>query len=628
MCSIAGFLSFDASTLNWQETENLMQGALLSSAHRGPNHRGLLRVSQGFIGHNRLSITDLSSLGNQPMTDASGKYHLVLNGEIFNHKLLRGSLEKRGVSFQSHSDTEVLLQMLIHFGKEALNQLEGFFAFAFYDEEKESWLLARDRYGEKPFYYSSNSESFRFSSELRSLMKLGIDPKIDTSALSMLLQFSYIPAPSTILRDARKLEPGFCIEITKGSTSIEISKWYSHETKPWKGTDQQVVPKFKELLVGAVTRRLESDVPLGCFLSGGMDSSIVALLASRADSKLKTYSIGFPDRAFMDETRYAKEVALHLGTQHEVFELSSESFGNEIESVLNDLDEPFGDASALAMWLLAKETKKHISVALSGDGADELLGGYNKHEALLRSMEESNLNQALPSLALLLDIFPSGRNGAFSNKVRQIKRYASGLDKNLKSRYVYWSSFSDDTSHEDVVRSINVADKGARINHFIQDIRKDDFNSVLMADQKMVLQGDMLAKVDMMSMAHALEVRSPFLDFHVVEFINSLPSSWKINRSHRKILLKDAYGKDLPDSVFTRPKKGFEVPLEDLLRGPLKDKVHDLLSTERLQKQQLLRADLVQDILREFYLLRRSSHTSLIYSMYVFQHWYLRHIGN
>jgi asparagine synthase (glutamine-hydrolysing) len=173
-----------------------------------------------------------------------------------------------------------------------------------------------------------------------------------------------------------------------------------------------------------------------------------------------------------------------------------------------------------------------------------------------------------------------------------------------------------------------VADKGARINHFIQDIRKDDFNSVLMADQKMVLQGDMLAKVDMMSMAHALEVRSPFLDFHVVEFINSLPSSWKINRSHRKILLKDAYGKDLPDSVFTRPKKGFEVPLEDLLRGPLKDKVHDLLSTERLQKQQLLRADLVQDILREFYLLRRSSHTSLIYSMYVFQHWYLRHIGN
>ncbi|MFM9984027.1 MAG: asparagine synthase (glutamine-hydrolyzing) [Flavobacteriales bacterium] len=628
MCSISGYIVFDPSTLDWKETESLMRSALQQSTHRGPDHQGLLQVDCGFLGHNRLSITDLSALGNQPMSDASGKFHLVLNGEIFNHKALRADLEKRGVEFRSHSDTEVLLQMLICFGKEALNQLEGFFSFAFFDVEKGNWLFARDRFGEKPFYYSTDSGSFRFASELRSLIRLGIDKAIDTCSLSMLLQFSYIPAPSTIFRGVFKLEPGHCIEIEKSAKTILLTRWYKPETKVWRDPESEVIPRFRILLTAAVERRLESDVPLGCFLSGGMDSSVIALLASRANSKLKTYSIGFPDRSFMDETKYAKEVAAHLGTHHEVFELSSSSFGNEIEAVLNDLDEPFGDASALAMWLLARETKKHISVALSGDGADELLGGYNKHEALLRSMEETNLNHVLPSLALLLDIFPSGRNGRFSNKIRQIKRYASGLEKNLKSRYIYWSSFSDGSDSEDVLHELNVADKGARINHFIQDIRKDNFNSILLADQQLVLQGDMLAKVDMMSMAHALEVRAPFLDHQVVEFINSLPPTKKITRSNRKILLRESFGDALPESVFTRAKKGFEVPLEDLLRGPMKAMIQDLLSTDRLQKQKIFRPDVVQDILREFYLLRRSSPAAFIYSMYVFQHWYYKHVEN
>lgn len=626
MCSIAGYIAFHAPELNWDETENRMKQALLKSAHRGPDHTGILRIPQGFLGHNRLSITDLSDLGNQPMSDETGQFHLVLNGEIFNHRELREILENKGVRFRSKSDTEVLLHLLIQEGKQALDRLEGFFAFAFLNEKTGQCLIARDRFGEKPLYYSLDDRSLRFASELRSLMELGIEKRIDPCALSMLLQFSYIPSPSSIFQHVFKLAPGHCIEWDGIHKQCSTSAWYVSNVKPWTGRNEDIIPEFKRRLSDAVKRRLESDVPLGSFLSGGMDSSVVALLARNELPDLKTYSIGFPDRSFMDETKYAREVADYLGTRHEVFELSAQSFGEEIESVLDAIDEPFADASAMAVWLLARETKRHISVALSGDGADELLGGYNKHEALLRSMEETNANHVLPSLALLLDIFPSGRNGAIQNKIRQIKRYAGGLEMSLKSRYVYWSSFAEYPMHEDLVLHLNIADKGSRINQYIQNIRKEDFNTILLADQKLVLQGDMLPKVDVMSMAHALEVRSPFLDYNVVEFVNALPPANKISKSSRKILLRESFGGELPDSVFNRPKKGFEVPLEDLLRGPMKSMVYDLLSPDRLKKQQIFRVDLTEDTLREFYLLRRSAHTSLIYALVVFQHWYYRHV--
>jgi asparagine synthase (glutamine-hydrolysing) len=627
MCGIAGAYALKKNSENFFRRVEDTGHALAQIAHRGPDHSAVANLDRCVLGHNRLKILDLTAQANQPMSDASGRYTLVFNGEIFNYREIKKSLEDLGVSFQTASDTEVLLQLLIHQGAQALHRLNGFFAFAFYDAQSESLILARDRYGEKPLWYFQNDKELFFCSELKGLRCYEPPCEIDIVSLTLFLQFSYIPAPHSIYKNIFKLEPGHCI--VASNEAFKMFQWDKKIPESFEPKKPELVElEFRSILQDAVAIRMQADVNIGCFLSGGIDSSIIALLASQQTKQLKTFSVSFEDQPFLDETKYAEEVAQHLGSAHEVIPIYRKNLIDEMEIVWNHLDEPFSDSSSIAVSLLSSHVKKSVTVALSGDGADEIFGGYNKHLAIWRSIHSNMSNAILPYFMPIIDILPESRNSKIGNKFRQLKRFAHGLDGSIKDRYVLWASWANEKLCEELVTQEVSVRKGARINSFVQDIVADNFNSVLYADQKLVLSNDMLTKVDSMSMLHALEVRPPFLDFRVVEFVNALPDRYKVNKRHGKILLRDIYQKELPASVFNRPKKGFEVPLENWLRNELRDAAYQLLSPEKLKSSDFLNKQIVQKTLDQFYKKGRSEHASLIYSMMVFEFWFRNHHCN
>lgn len=621
MCGIAGSYRFDPKENSNGISDIAIQNALQKMDHRGPDFRAVKEFHSCILGHNRLSILDLSVLGNQPMSDESGRYWISFNGEIFNHPDLRKDLEKTGVHFKSTTDTEVLLHLLIQQGEFALSLLNGFFAFAFYDSQNHELLIGRDRFGEKPLWYFSDHRAIHFASELKALRCFDIATDIDQISLSLYLQFGYIPAPQSIYKNVLKLEPGHLIHCKNGT--ITTKEWYTNGKFTWLEKDPtEIIKHVRHLMQDAVNIRTKADVPVGCFLSGGVDSSIVALLASGKKEQLQTFSVAFNDLPFLDETQYAVEVAKYIDSQHEVIRINSFDLHQEITNVWNQLDEPFSDSSSIAVSLLSSKVSKYVKVALSGDGADEIFGGYNKHAAILRSMSRKNPNSILPFLLPVMNVLPTGRQSKVSNRLRQLKKYAQGIDLNLKERYILWSSWASESICEMLSTQEVSVRRGARLNQFVCDIIDDDFNSILIADQKLVLANDMLVKVDLMSMMHSLEVRAPFLDHRLVEFVNALPVQFKIDNTHRKILLRDSFAKELPESVFNRPKKGFEVPLEKWLRNELKEMVFEHLSAGNLTSQEYLKKDVVEFILNSFYKKGKNEYSHLIYSLLTFEYWY------
>lgn len=621
MCGIAGSYHFKNFNPLSSIPEDETKLALLRTSHRGPDFTSVKTSGGCILGHNRLSILDLSAAANQPMCNESGRFWIVFNGEIFNYKELRVELELQGIQFRTTSDTEVLLQLLIIKKEKALNMLNGFFAFAFYDLETHELLLARDRFGEKPLWYYQDENAISFASELKGLVAYNIPKEIDIISLSLFLQFSYIPSPHSIYKKVFKLNPGHFIRCSDGKSTTE--KWYeANEVIQEKIIPTKIHNQFDSLLQDAVNIRMHADVAVGCFLSGGMDSSVIALLASRKQSDIQTFSIAFKDEPFLDETKFALEVASHIGSRHEVIPIHTSNLFDEISKVWQNLDEPFSDSSSIAVSLLSSKVKNKVSVALSGDGADEILGGYNKHSALLKSLKSGITNSALPYFIPFIDALPENRKSKFGNRSRQLKKYARGLELSLKDRYVLWASWAKESLCEELVTQEVSVRKGARVNHFVQDIIQEDFNTLLLADQQLVLSNDMLVKVDMMSMMHSLEVRPPFLDHRVVEFVNALPVSFKLNQHTRKIILAETYQDQLPKSVFNRPKKGFEVPLEAWLRKDLKSLVFETLSGENLTSKEFLRKEIVQKVLDMFYKKGKSELASLVYSLLVFEHWF------
>ncbi|MBX7050958.1 MAG: asparagine synthase (glutamine-hydrolyzing) [Flavobacteriales bacterium] len=624
MCGIAGEFHYKPTEHFDQSGELVLRRALQAMIHRGPDDTGVLSLGTCHLGHNRLKILDLSSAANQPMRDSSGRYALVFNGEIFNHRILRKELQEQGCEFRTSSDTEVLLHLLIRDKEKALQKLNGFFAFAFLDIEEHELIVARDRFGEKPLWYYSSEETLFFASELKGLKCFDIPKDIDIVSLSLFLQFSYIPGPHSIYSGVFKLEPGNYLHATR--SGLQQKEWYKSYTDTAERTDEaRVIEEFRYLLNDAVKSRMQADVPVGCFLSGGMDSSVVARIASQNTHHLRTYSIAIEDNPFLDETPFAKEVANYIGSKHEVIPISNANMLDEVRFVWDHLDEPFADSSGIAVSILSRKVKEHVTVALSGDGADELLGGYNKHTALWNSLHRGMTEQILPYLLPIIDILPESRTSSRGNKFRQLKRYARGLNLSLKGRYLLWASWADEQICEDLLTQEVSVRKGARINMFVQDILASDFNSVLRADQQLVLTNDMLTKVDSMSMLHALEVRPPFLDFRVVEFINSLPVSYKVDHKSRKILLQKTFAGDLPQTVFNRPKRGFEVPLEQWLRNELKELIITTLDPKSMRSVEFLRPDAVKTIVDLFYQNNKSEYTSLVYSLFVFEYWYQNH---
>lgn len=629
MCGITGIFAFNlVGKFNKVNTA----AATMCLELRGPDNQNIYNDDWVALGHRRLSIIDTSSDGNQPMWDESGRYCIAFNGEIFNYRELRKQLEAKGVTFFSHSDTEVLLKLYMLEKEKCLNKLNGFFALCIYDKVEQTFFVARDRYGVKPLLYVFDEDKFLFASEMKSIIQYGIDRTLDYNSLYSYLQLNYIPAPDTIFKHVKKLLPGHYLTIA--NKQLKIGKFYDIPTEQNNIISyDDAKKKLIALLDASVQRRLISDVPLGAFLSGGIDSSVITALASKHKPDLHTFSIGFKDEKFFDETHYAKLVADHFKTEHTVFSLTNDDLYEHVRSILNYIDEPFGDSSAINVYILSKQTRKHATVALSGDGADEILAGYNKHAAFYRSFHPGVKEKMVQGLGPLWNMIPQSRNNALSNKARQFARFAEGMKLSAKDRYWRWAAFADENAAKNLLTAesiANVSEQNYTLTKaaLLKDITDSrNINEILLTDTKLLLANDMLTKVDLMSMANGLEVRTPFLDFEVVNFIFSLPEDFKINSGIRKRILQDAFRDVLPAQLYRRPKKGFEVPLLKWFRREMKSMiVDDLLSEKLINEQGIFNYAEIRKLKEQLFSSNPGDVHARIWGLIVFQSWWKKYM--
>lgn len=613
MCGIVGYIKLNGESII-DSMQDQIDSALNSIQHRGPDNQSSVITKNGFLGHTRLSIIDTNSGANQPMSDSTGRWTIVFNGEIYNYTELKKELIAKGIEFHTTSDTEVLLHLLILEGESCLEKLNGFFAFCFYDNKKDSYLIARDRFGIKPLVYHQTSTNFYFGSELRSIITLGIDKQINKNALANYFRFNYIPAPETIFENTYKLIPGHLIKIE--NNQVTSKKFYNYYPKEKSNDSFEVAKtKVKSLLEESVQKRLVSDVPLGSFLSGGVDSSIIAAIAAKYHPNINTFSIGFKDEPYFDETIHAEKVAKHIGSNHSTFKLSNNDIYTHLNEIIGAIDEPMADSSAINVYILSKRTRENVTVALSGDGADELFSGYNKHHALYWADQKNTKNTLIKTFGGIANIIPQSRQSKWSNIARQISKYNKGLKLSKYDRYLTWASFMKETKVERLVNKNPV--------YKLPKNNVEDFNDYLYFDFNLVLPNDMLRKVDMMSMANSLEVRTPFLDHNLVEYVFSLPSNYKINSKDKKVLLKEAFKEDLPEEIFTRKKHGFEVPLLKWFKTDLKNELKEVVfNKEKVIEQNILNWDVIEEIEKD---LNSSSPKDAVmetWALYVFQKWY------
>ncbi len=634
MCGITGVFAFN---LVGKFSKINVSAATQALANRGPDFQDIYADEWICLGHRRLSIIDTREIANQPMWDESKRYCIVFNGEIFNFRELRAELSQKGVPFLTESDTEVLLKLFIREKEACLNRLNGFFSFCIYDKEEQTLFLARDRFGIKPLLYLFDDDKFLFASEMKSILAYGIDKEIDYSSLITYLQLNYTTAPNTIFTKVKKLMPGHFLKVR--SRQLAVDKYYDIPFDRAQSEANSISydgakEKLKLLLESSVQRRLVADVPLGAFLSGGVDSSVIAGLASRHKPDLHTFSIGFKDEKFFDETEYARMVAKHFNTQHTVFSLTNDEMYRHLHSILDYTDEPFADSSAIAVYMLSKETRKHATVALSGDGADELLGGYNKHAAFYRALHPGYKENVAASLGPLWGLLPKSRHAPFSNKVRQLNRYAQGAKLSSQERYWKWAGFAKASEAEKMLSEQSrlkfiEQDYESRKKDLLQTLPQcESMNDILLTDVRMVLPNDMLTKVDLMSMANSLEVRVPFLDYEVVNFLFSLPSHYKIDGVMRKKILQDAFRNILPPELYNRPKKGFEVPLLKWLRKEMKSMIKDDLLSERFIKEQgIFEYSEIKKLKRKLFSFNPGDVHARIWGLVVFQWWWKKRVG-
>ncbi len=632
MCGITGIFAFN---LVGKFNKIHITAATMSMEKRGPDYQDIYIDEWVGLGHRRLSVIDTSEKGNQPMWDESRRYAIVFNGEIFNYRKLRKELSDNGAVFNSESDTEVLLHLYIREREACLTKLNGFFSFCVYDKAEQSFFLARDRYGIKPLVYLYDEDKFIFASEIKTILQYGIEKTLDLTSLFTFLQLNYIPAPDSIFRQVKKLLPGHFMKIA--GRKLTITSWY-HIPYDERAAEANTITyddakkSFSSLLEKAVEDRLVADVPLGAFLSGGIDSSVITGLASRHKPELQTFSIGFRDEKFFDETRYARLVAKHFNTAHTVFSLTNRDLLEHVDAILDYIDEPFADSSAINVFILSRETRKHATVALSGDGADELLGGYNKHEALNRMLHPGWKEKALSSLGPLWKLLPRSRNNYMANMIRQADRFAAGSKLSGGERYWKWATLADAAQvmkllTPEVRESLQVENFDSRKNEQLRFLKPGhNINDILLTDMHLVLQNDMLVKTDSMSMANGLEIRSPFLDYRLVNFSFTLPGHFKVSGNKRKRILQDAFREMLPAQLYNRPKKGFEVPLLKWFRKEMKSLISDdLLSRQRVEEQGIFNYTEVDRLKKKLFSNNPGDVHAQIWALIVFQWWFKKY---
>lgn len=624
MCGITGIRAFNELGRFFMINNSK---ATLALEHRGPDSQGFYLDDLVLLGHRRLSIQDTSSQGNQPMKSDNEQFVIAFNGEVYNFKSLRQELIQKGYSFQSETDTEVILKLYQDEGVKSFEKLNGFFGLAIYDKIKSEVVIARDRYGIKPLYYFMDDDKFIFASEIRALMTYNIPKTINNIALTQYFQFNYIPEPLTIYQNVLALEPGTYLKV-KTNKETELKTFV-----PITQSDHRVLnynqakEKLKELMFQSIEHRLIADVPVGSFLSGGIDSTVITGIANQLHPGIQSFSIGYANNPFFDESKYAEIASKNLGTTHHCFMLSNLDLLNGVDDMLNALDQPFADSSSLPVHILSKQTKKHVKVALSGDGADELFAGYNKYKGELLTLNPDWKASLVKTFGPFWKYLPQSRNSKLGNLIRQFDRYCTGAKMPFKERYLRWCKFIDEKS------ALNLFSNNFPVVSFnemfhaeqplISELRNDSLQSILENDQKQLLKNDMLVKVDRMSMANSLEVRVPFLDANIVNFANTLPLEYKINHKTQKLILKETFDEFIPQELYNRPKHGFEVPLLQWLRKDLKYKVdQNLLDNDFIREQGIFSSSSLKTITEKLHSNNPGDSHAQVWSLIVFQDWW------
>ncbi len=613
MCGIAGGVWSQGEKGLSREELHRMTDAI---SHRGPDDEGhwiaAPKTNQSVIngtpspgvalGFRRLSIIDLTT-GHQPLGNEDGTIQIVFNGEIYNYPQLRHRLEGSSHQFRTSSDTETIVHLYEDLGTECFSHLNGMFALAIWDGRNDRLVLARDRMGKKPLYYTVKNGSLYFSSELKCLMTLPeMSREIEPGAIDLFLTYQYIPHPHSIYKGIYKLPPGHFAVYERDELRIEKfwSVDWSHEIVIDQPTASE---QLRTLLADAVRIRLRSDVPLGAFLSGGIDSSlIVAIAQKQLDTPIQTFSIGFSEADF-DETHFAKMVADHVGTKHERFEVTPDAM-HILDQLVNHYDEPFGDSSAIPTWYLSEMTRKHVTVALSGDGGDELFGGYERYRALkLSGQLQSWLPVSWLNQSWLMRRLPD--SNARRSLLRRVRRFCEALGQPPIERYMNWIQIFGEASRLDLYQESFIESLPDRNPvSFLADAwrnagKRDLVSCATAADLQTYMPCDLMTKVDIASMAHSLEARQPMLDYRLVEWAASLPSHLKLRGKRGKCLLMDTYKDLLPQAIWHRAKMGFGVPIAKWFKTTLRDRTYDALLGSDAKCHAYFRREAIQSLVDE-----------------------------
>ena len=590
MCGIAGF-----THKRRLPDPSLIRRAAEDLAHRGPDRQAVFESSCISIGAARLKIRDLRG-GDQPMTGSGGDTVIAFNGEIYNHAELRAELEQAGHRFQSAADTETLLRAFLEWDTECFARLRGMFAVALWTESERRLVLARDRIGIKPLYVARRGEDLYFGSELKSIfIHPEIDRNLDLAALDCYLALNYVPGPRTLLHDVEKLRPGYWLEWRDGKIQSQ-AYWNLPLPSPRPMTLDDAAEELDSLLQLSLREHLLSDVPLGLWLSGGIDSSTLLHYAAQAlGSPLKTFSVSFRGRSF-DETEYIRPIASRYGAEHEELDLNTGlELSDAIESFASYADEPNADAGALPVWFLSKMTSRSARVALSGEGTDELFGGYLTY----RANDLARTARRFPSTLLQWGAGAARWWPVSDEKIGleyKLKRFLEGCRMPPERAHVYWNGTFSDREKQKLLR----AQLPGELNSLLSELSRagDRTGAYLWFDQKYYLPDDILAKVDRISMAHSIEVRPPFLDHRIVEFAARLPDQLKIRGGQQKLVLRHLMKNRLPAAVLHRKKVGFDIPAHQWLRGPLAPLLHDALAAGLIEHAELFDSQAIKTCLQ------------------------------
>lgn len=621
MCGILGKLSYSNNV-----DEGLLMRMRDTMPYRGPDSNGIWLSDNGYCGlaHLRLSILDPTPAGHQPRVEESGRFVISYNGEVYNYIEIRAELEQKGYKFETGTDTEVILQAYVEWGKSCLSRFNGMFAIAIFDNETQELFLGRDRLGIKPVYYYHDENELIFASETKAILKgLNALPELNVELIDDYMSFGYIPGENTLHKGIKRLMPGHYAVVKNGQ--LTATQWWDLEFNNTedKGFDYYL-NESKKLLESAIDLRLRSDVPLGIFLSGGIDSSaVVGLLADKVKEPLKTFSIAYDFGKNFDETQYARMIAEKFGTDHHELKITPQQFADFIPEYIHLMDEPVTEAAAISLFFVSKLAKEKVTVALSGEGSDEIFAGYDLYQYM------NVLEKYRGVVGQTGSEFFAGVSNKLLGKSHKVSKYLNMATQPIEQRYKGMSTYPDAQKHalyrDDFAEQLVSAKAATNHGYFSKQLFEktkdnDQLSKMLYFDTKTWLVDDLLIKADRMSMATSVELRVPFLDYRLVEFAAQIPSKHKIKKGEGKYPLKKMMEGILPSEIIYRKKMGFPTPLKLMFQNELKNYAKDLLLSDNTKLHQFFKVERIQQLITE-HNANKYDHHKTLWQLVVLEEW-------